>query len=122
MLCRMPIGCAPLRMPKKKNASSRSSVPAARPPNRMALAGERGVNPRIIVPGRARHTCRKRSQEPITDVMSEGKPLDCYELLQVNPNAELDTIHRVYRLLAQRFHPDNKETGNDARFRELHEA
>lgn len=71
---------------------------------------------------RRRHTCRTRPQEPITDVMSDGKPLDCYEVLQVNPNAELDTIHRVYRLLAQRFHPDNKETGNDARFRELHEA
>jgi curved DNA-binding protein CbpA len=25
----------------------------------------------------------------------------------------------VYRLLAQRYHPDNKETGNEARFREL---
>jgi curved DNA-binding protein CbpA len=54
--------------------------------------------------------------------MSDGKPLDCYEVLQVNPTAEPDTIHRVYRLLAQRFHPDNKETGDDARFREIHEA
>ena len=54
--------------------------------------------------------------------MSDGKPLDCYEILQVNPTAEPDTIHRIYRLLAQRFHPDNKETGDDARFREIHEA
>ena len=54
--------------------------------------------------------------------MSDGKPLDCYEVLQVNPTAEPDTIHRIYRLLAQRFHPDNKETGDDARFREIHEA
>src|SRR5688572_33424037 len=54
--------------------------------------------------------------------MSDGKSLDCYEVLQVNPTAESETIHRVYRLLAQRFHPDNKETGNDARFREIHES
>jgi curved DNA-binding protein CbpA len=40
----------------------------------------------------------------------------------VSPAAEPETIHRVYRLLAARFHPDNKETGNDTRFRELHEA
>ena len=43
---------------------------------------------------------------------TETQPLDHYELLQVSPTAEIDTIHRVYRLLAQRFHPDNRETGN----------
>jgi curved DNA-binding protein CbpA len=54
--------------------------------------------------------------------MTEDGPLDYYEVLQVSSNAESDTIQRVYRLLAQRFHPDNKETGSDARFREIHEA
>src|SRR5215831_16971610 len=44
---------------------------------------------------------------------------DHYEVLQISPNAEPETIHRVYRLLAQRFHPDNQESGSDARFREL---
>ena len=47
---------------------------------------------------------------------------DYYELLQISQNAEPETIHRVYRLLAQRFHPDNQTTGNAVRFRELHEA
>jgi curved DNA-binding protein CbpA len=47
---------------------------------------------------------------------------DYYETMQINANAEPETIHRVYRLLAQRFHPDNAETGNTARFRELTEA
>ena len=47
---------------------------------------------------------------------------DHYETMQINANAEPETIHRVYRLLAQRFHPDNVETGNAARFRELTEA
>jgi len=48
--------------------------------------------------------------------------LDYYEILQISSNAEPDTIHRVYRLLAQRFHPDNKDTGNEARFRLIHQA
>jgi curved DNA-binding protein CbpA len=47
---------------------------------------------------------------------------DYYDLLQVSPSAELETIHRVYRMLAQRFHPDNQETGNPSRFREISEA
>jgi curved DNA-binding protein CbpA len=54
--------------------------------------------------------------------MTDDVPVDYYEVLQVSANAEPDTIQRVFRLLAQRFHPDNKETGNDARFREIHTA
>ena len=54
--------------------------------------------------------------------MADDAPVDYYEVLQVNPNAELDTVHRVYRLLAQRYHPDNQETGNPTRFREVSEA
>ena len=48
--------------------------------------------------------------------------MDHYETLQISANAEPETIHRVYRLLAQRFHPDNTDTGNADRFRELAEA
>jgi curved DNA-binding protein len=44
---------------------------------------------------------------------------DLYELLQVNPKADLDTIHRIYRLQAQRFHPDNGETGDEERFKQI---
>jgi curved DNA-binding protein CbpA len=47
---------------------------------------------------------------------------DYYEVLQVNSKADPDMIHRVYRLLAQRFHPDNPETGNQDAFRKLLEA
>lgn len=53
--------------------------------------------------------------------MAEGQ-VDYYETLQISPNADADTVQRVFRLLAQRFHPDNKETGNEARFRALHDA
>ena len=48
--------------------------------------------------------------------MADGPADDYYETLQISPNADPDTVHRVYRLLAQRFHPDNKETGSDVRF------
>ena len=54
--------------------------------------------------------------------MSDDYAQDYYELLQVSANADPDTIHRVYRLLAQRFHPDNLQTGNAARFHQLSEA
>jgi curved DNA-binding protein CbpA len=54
--------------------------------------------------------------------MVDESPSDFYELLQVNSNADPDTIHRVYRFLAQRFHPDNQETGSESRFRAVHEA
>jgi curved DNA-binding protein CbpA len=54
--------------------------------------------------------------------MSKVRTIDYYDVLQVSPSAEPETIHRVYRLLAQRFHPDNKETGNEDRFREMQEA
>ncbi len=48
--------------------------------------------------------------------------IDLYEVLQVSDTAEPETINRVYRIFAQRYHPDNQETGNDARFREITEA
>jgi curved DNA-binding protein CbpA len=54
--------------------------------------------------------------------MSPFREPDYYEVLQISPNAELDTIHRVYRLLAQRFHPDNQNTGDPDKFRALSEA
>jgi DnaJ-domain-containing protein 1 len=55
------------------------------------------------------------------DPIDDNEP-DYYELLQINPKADVDTIHRVYRFQAQRFHPDNKETGNEATFRLLSKA
>ena len=54
--------------------------------------------------------------------MNDDRTVDYYDVLQVSSNAEPETIHRVYRLLAQRFHPDNRETGDDSRFRAIQEA
>src|SRR5579862_3281717 len=47
---------------------------------------------------------------------------DYYEFLQISPNAEPDTIHRVYRYLAVRLHPDNPETGDAEKFFVLKQA
>ena len=48
--------------------------------------------------------------------------VDLYEVLQISANAQPETIHRVYRLLAQQLHPDNTDTGDPAQFRQLTEA
>ena len=47
---------------------------------------------------------------------------DFYELLQVSPNADTDTIERVFRHLAKRFHPDNEQSADSDRFRLVVEA
>lgn len=47
---------------------------------------------------------------------------DLYEGLQLSPNADLETIERVYRILAKRYHPDNLETGDVERFGEISSA
>lgn len=47
---------------------------------------------------------------------------DYYEVLQISPNAQVETIHRVYRLLAHHYHPDNKDTGDIELFNQVLEA
>lgn len=54
--------------------------------------------------------------------MAKDSFIDFYELMQISPNAEHETIQRVYRILAARFHPDNPKTGDEARFMCLGEA
>jgi len=54
--------------------------------------------------------------------MSEQTAIDCYEVLQVSPRAAPETIDRVFRFLAKRYHPDNPETGDSDRFATLVEA
>ena len=54
--------------------------------------------------------------------MENGERVDYYDLLQVSTSADPETINRVFRLLAQRFHPDNQKTGDEKRFRIILEA
>jgi len=48
--------------------------------------------------------------------------IDYYEVLQLSPNANSETVERVYRLLAKRYHPDNQATGDADKFTEIREA
>jgi curved DNA-binding protein CbpA len=52
---------------------------------------------------------------------AEGEA-DHYETLQINSKADLQTIHRVFRIMAARFHPDNPETGNVEQFLRMKQA
>jgi hypothetical protein len=76
---------------------------------------------------------RRRPPPPDSQPHSETPPpkptvggpqeeLDYYEILQLSPKADTETIHRVYRILAQRYHPDNLETGNPEWFVQISEA
>jgi curved DNA-binding protein CbpA len=50
------------------------------------------------------------------------QPVDYYEFLQISPNADQETIHRVYHFLAMRFHPDNPKSGDADKFNVLKNA
>ncbi len=54
--------------------------------------------------------------------MAKDRFVDHYEVLQLSQNADAETIERVYRLLAKRYHPDNGVSGDPERFREVHTA
>jgi hypothetical protein len=52
----------------------------------------------------------------------EAPVIDYYETLQLSRSAETETIRRVFHVMASRYHPDNKETGNAEMFRQMVEA
>src|SRR5205814_1559618 len=47
---------------------------------------------------------------------------DYYEILEISPNANSETIERIFRYLAMRYHPDNQDTADQFRFSEVVEA
>jgi hypothetical protein len=55
-------------------------------------------------------------------LVGENAFVDYYELMQISPKAEPETIKRVYRMLAARYHPDNPETADYDRFVLLNDA
>ena len=64
---------------------------------------------------------RRPSAEPSQEAVQE-EFADYYAVLELSPAAEAETIHRVYRLLASRYHPDNAQTGDIQRFLLLQKA
>jgi hypothetical protein len=63
-----------------------------------------------------------KERPPMSEEQSHGSFIDYYETLQVSPRADFETIERVYRFLAKRYHPDNPQTGNTERFKMVVEA
>ena len=54
--------------------------------------------------------------------VTEQTFIDHYEILQVSQTADTETIERVFRLLAKRYHPDNAVTGDPRQFDEVRQA
>ena len=52
----------------------------------------------------------------------QGAIEDHYEALQISRRADAETVRRVYRIMASRFHPDNTQTGDLDRFLKLKKA
>ncbi|HXA50077.1 MAG TPA: DnaJ domain-containing protein, partial [Candidatus Acidoferrum sp.] len=65
--------------------------------------------------------CAVAEPNPFMDADFHGAP-NFYEILQISPRADIDTIHRVYRIMAARFHPDNPVSGDHEMFLRLCEA
>jgi curved DNA-binding protein CbpA len=54
--------------------------------------------------------------------LNDQEFVDFYEVLQLSQSADTETIERVFRLLAKRYHPDNQESGDEEKFRQVHDA
>jgi hypothetical protein len=54
--------------------------------------------------------------------MTEKEFVDYYELLQLSPNADSDTIERIFRHLAKKTHPDSTEFPDNDRFQQIVKA
>ena len=54
--------------------------------------------------------------------MTATQLVDFYETLQLSPRADRDTIERVFRHLAKRYHPDNQDSGDADTFSGIVEA
>ncbi|TFG63354.1 MAG: molecular chaperone DnaJ [Gemmatimonadales bacterium] len=55
-------------------------------------------------------------------MVNERPFVDYYETLHLSQNADAETVERVYRMLAKRYHPDNKTSGDADLFRDVQEA
>lgn len=49
-------------------------------------------------------------------------PRPWHEVLQVSPGADPSVVKAAYRNLAAKYHPDNRETGDDDKFLEVQQA
>jgi hypothetical protein len=64
---------------------------------------------------------RNKTQAP-KELNWPERESDHYETLQISCKADAQTIHRVYHMMAARFHPDNPETGDVEKFLRMKRA
>jgi hypothetical protein len=63
---------------------------------------------------------RNQAQTPANKIPETET--DYYDVLQISPKADMETVHRVFRIMAARFHPDNPQTGDPEEFLRLKKA
>ena len=70
------------------------------------------------------HRCSRRLEGNVSKPTAEANPEfeDYYDVLQLSPKADQDTVDRVYRILVKRYHPDNQDTGDAKKFSQVVEA
>jgi curved DNA-binding protein CbpA len=54
--------------------------------------------------------------------MNNDQKRDLYEILEISRNASPETVERMFRYLAQRYHPDRAGTGDAERFDQVVKA
>jgi curved DNA-binding protein CbpA len=99
-----------------------SAVPGAPDENHSRIVQVlhcRLVNDEVYRAGCSLEDSPKTASPGSDDDKADDSFIDYYELLQVSANADADTIHRVYRMLAQRYHPDNLDTGDASSFQTI---
>ncbi len=81
----------------------------------------RVVHCRVYEGGAFRAGCQydETSQQSEQSPPAASDFVDHYEILQVSPNASLEMVRRVYRILAPVYHPDNLDSGNAEAFESL---
>ncbi len=68
------------------------------------MAGKAGI-PRV----------RVRAADNLLDLGFNGGMKDYYRILEVHPEASGEVIHKAYRTLAQKYHPDRYHTSHKSR-------
>ena len=71
---------------------------------------------------RSVRNCVPNGEAKVSSVKQSTGFSDYYETLQLSPNADSDTVDRIYRMLVKRYHPDNRDTGNAEKFNTIIEA
>jgi hypothetical protein len=77
-----------------------------------------------LTDSRSTHLNGRFSKKPQNEeeIMQGNGFDDYYEILEVSPNASSETIERVFRYLAKRYHPDASDAGDNQKFSLLVQA